>query len=225
MLSRSSFKIELETFRAGLYRPRTPGGLGNRNSADLELLGRWINDQRAEEIWRAVTERTPDAEAAILIRAVLAARRSAAGTIARTTSFKAQWKLDFAKVKKRLAKLEESTGPLATAAILDDAAWRIRGLHALHFGHTVHARFELSRKDQGGSRRRKLFMQIMGEFFNKHCGSPLDDHTATLAEIALADHELQRDHARNARRPTTTRTRAKKPRRYIRRPKPGSNVP
>ncbi len=222
MLSRASFKSELATFRAGLCRPRQPGGIGNRNSADLELLDRWTGDDRAEEIWRALKKRRPNAEPASFIRTVLAARRSAVATVARTTSFKAQWDIDFGKLKKRLAKLEQSAGPLAIATALDDAAARLRDLHAFHFGFTDHAKFELSRKDQGGSRRRKLFMQIMGEYFSKQYGARLDDHhAAALAEIALADHELLPDHARNARRPTTTKTRARNARRYIQRPKRG----
>jgi hypothetical protein len=220
MLSRSSFKTELETFRADLYRPRTLDGAGNRNSADLELLGRWIDDGRTEEIWRALKRRKADSAPVPFIEAVLTARRSAVATIARTTSFKAQWELDFAKMKKRVSKLQRSAGPLAIAAALDDAAARLRNLHTLHFGIIDHAKFPLSRKDQGGSRRRRLFMQIMGDYFTREYGAPLDDHAATLAEIALADHELQRDHARNARRPTTARTRAKKAVRYIRSQKP-----
>ncbi len=210
MLSRDSFRSELGTFRAGLHRPRQPGGIGNRNSADLELLDRWTGDDRAEEIWRALKKRRPDAEAASFITTVLAARRSAVATIARTTSFKAQWDIDFGKLKKQLAKLEQSAGPLAVAAALDDAAARLRGLHAFHFGFTDHAKFELSRKDQGGSRRRRLFMQIMADYFLREFGAPLDDCTATLAEIAMADHELHRDHARYARRPTTRRARIRK---------------
>lgn len=211
MLSRASFKGELGAFRAGRHRPRKPGAVGNRNSADLELLGRWIADERAEDIWRALIKRRPDAKPSSFIRTVLAARRSAAATIARTTSFKDQWRFDFAALKKRLAKLQQSAGPLAIAGALDDAATCLRDLHAFHFDFADHAKFGLSRKDQGGSRRRKLFMQIMGDYFSRQFGASLDDHAATLAEIALADNELHRDHARNARRPTTARARGKRP--------------
>jgi hypothetical protein len=203
MLSRPSFKAELGAFRAALYRPRTPGGVGNRNSADLQLLDRWIGDDRVEEIWRALKKRRPDASPASFIRSVLTSRRSAIATIARITSFNAQWETDFGKLKRRLARLEQSAGPLAIAAELDDAAARLRALHDFHFGFADQAKFDLSRKDQGGSRRRRLFIQIMGEYFTREYGSPLDDHAATLAEIALADRGLERDHAKNARRPTT----------------------
>ena len=211
MLSRASFKGELSAFRAGLYRPRKPGAVGNRNSADLELLDRCLADDRAEEIWRALIKRRPDAEPSSFIKTVLAARRSAAATIERRRSFKGQWEFDFAALKKRLAKLKQSAGPLAIAVVLDDAAARLRDLHAFHFGFADHAKFELSRKDQGGSRRRKLFMQTMGDYFSRQFGAPLDDHAATLAEIALADNELHRDHARNVRRPTTARARGRRP--------------
>jgi hypothetical protein len=213
MLSRPSFKTALETFRAGLYRPRKPGAIGNRNSADLQLLDRLIDDWRTETIWRALQKQKPDAEPAAFIRILLDARRSATATIARTTSFKAQWEFDFFALKKRLAKLKQSAGPLAVADALDDAAARLRDRHAFHFGFADHAKFELSRKDQGGSRRRKLFMQIMADYFSQQFGAPLDDHAATLAEIALIDQPLHRDHARNARRPTTTRARVKTKRR------------
>jgi hypothetical protein len=144
------------------------------------------------------------------IKNVLLGRRSAAATIARTISFKAQWATDFAALKRRIARLQQSAGPLAIATTLDHAAADLRDLHAYYFDFAYLAKFPLSTKDQGGSRRRRLFMQIMGEYFLREFGAPFDNHAATLAEIALADHELQGDHARNARRPTTRRARIRK---------------
>jgi len=211
MLSPSSFKAELVAYRASLRPPKVPGargplGVGNLSSATVEVLKRWIADDRAEEIWRALKRRR-NVEPISFIKAVLAARRSARGTLARTTQFKAQWDLDFGKLKRRLAKLQQSTGPLAIAAVLDEAAAGLRDLHAFYFDFVDHARFGLSRKDQGGSRQRRLFLQIMADYFMREFGAPLNDCAATIAEIALADHELQPDHARNARRPTTRRAR------------------
>ena len=215
MLSRTSFKAELVTYRANMRPPKKPGdtgplGRGNLNTADVKIIERWIEDLRAEEIWSALKRRSPHAEPTSFIKIVLFARRSADSTIARTTSFKAQWETKLAGLKRQIARLQQSAGPLAIAATLDDAAADLRELHAFHFDSNYYAKYPLSRKDQGGSRRRRLFMQIMGDYFTREYGAPLDDHAATLAEIALADHELQRDHARNARRPTTRRARIRK---------------
>jgi hypothetical protein len=224
MLSRSSFKTELETFRAGLYRPRKPGGIGNSNTADDNLLKHWIGDERAEEIWRALKKRRPDTEPASFIRTVLAASRSAQATVNRVygsswrnrrgqkfevRGFKAEWAVFFPALKRHIRTLPDNLSPLDVAAIFDDAAQQVRDRHSFYFGSADHARFELSRKDEDDSRRLKVFVQIMGDYFFRQFGAPLHDHAVTLAEI-VADRPLPRDFARNARRPTTTRVRAKK---------------
>jgi hypothetical protein len=186
MLSRPSFKTVLIAFRDSLYAPRKPGAIGNRNSADLDTLDRWIKDERGEAIWRNLKKQRPDADASAFIRTILTARRSTAATINRTASFKAEWKAALPKLKKRLSKLDGSRGPLEVANTLEAAAERLREMHRFHFGFADQANFDLSRKDQGGSRARKLFMQIVGNILVDQFGRRFDDDVATLAEIALA---------------------------------------
>jgi hypothetical protein len=213
MLSRSSFKADLAAYRASMKPLQKPGargplGIGNLNTTDAQLIERWIDDGRAEEIWSALKKRNPGAEATSFIRSVLAARRSAQATVNRFYRFKAEWAAFFPALKRKIGALSKNLGPLDVAVILDNTAQDLRHMHLWY--SCGHPKFELSRKDQNGSRRRRLFMQIMGEYFSREYGAPFDDHAATLAKIALADHELHRDHARNARRPTTTQARSKK---------------
>jgi hypothetical protein len=227
MLSQHTFKDALIAFRERMNPPlrfndRGMPTLGYRSTADLQLINRWIIDERAEAVWRTLIKQRSSAESAELIKAVLKARRMAGATIARKRIFSREWSEALSSLKKHVAALPESLEPLGVAEALHYMAHEMRDLcefHALDDG--LNAPFPLSRKDQRGSRRRRLFMQIMADYFLREFGTPLDDCVATLAEIALDDPELQHDHARNARRPTTR----KKARRCIRRQKSRLNTP
>lgn len=225
MLSRSSFKTELVAYRTSLKPPKVPGdpgplGVGNRNSADLELLDRWIADERAEELWKKI-KRPPvsDLSAQELIRTVLRARRSAQASVNCTYEAKSRgrvsrgWAGSLSDLKNRiiaeLSKPPSALSPLSMAKILDRAADEARELNDRHFDFSDHLglpgrpRFALSRKDQGGTRVRKLFMQILGEFFTARPGRLFDDEVAVLTEIAFPGRVLDRDEVTAARKPTT----------------------
>jgi hypothetical protein len=225
MLSRTSFKADLAAYRASMKPPQKPGdrgplGRGNLNTADAQLIERWIADGRAEKIWSALKRRRADAEPASFIRAVLAARRSAEATINRVygktwrgrklPGFNDEWALALPTLKRKIGALSKNLGPLHVAAILNDAAQDLRDMHHWYFGSPDHAKFDLSRKDQGDSRRPKLFVQIMGDYFSRQFGAALHDHAVALAEIVV-DRPLPDDFARNARR-----TALKRAERYIR---------
>jgi hypothetical protein len=215
MLPRSSFKAELETFRENLKPPRKPGdrgplGIGSRNTADRQLLDRWVEDDRADGIWHKLKKHTPDADPAAFIKAVLAARRSAVASVNRSRSFKAEWDAVVATLTKRLLQAPLSAERLD--ALFDDTAQRFRDLHRFYFGFADHAKFELSRKGQ--KRVRTLFMQILGSYFTEQFGRQFDKEVAALTEIALAEGaNLISDHVinirRHRRRPLTRQKAAK----------------
>jgi hypothetical protein len=85
MLSRSTLKSELEKYRASLKpaRPDDQGRLiGNRNSADLQLLDRWIKrcdrENLDEKLWKSLRDLITAPE---LIRLILEGRRKAQATV------------------------------------------------------------------------------------------------------------------------------------------------
>jgi hypothetical protein len=197
-------------------------------SAARQLIDRWLDDERADEVWTRLQAARPDAEAASFIKTVIDARRSAQATVNRIfgatwyrggqrtkiPGFNDEWAVVFPALRKELGSLSPHLGPLSVAAILEDAAQELRDLHRRHFGFADHARFELSRKDQRGSRVRRLFMQITGNYFFENFGRPFDNEVAILAGIAFpGGKELDRDDVINARHPTTARSRSKRKKR------------
>jgi hypothetical protein len=186
-------------------------------TASRKLIDRWLEDDRADEIWTKLKKSRPAAEAASFIRAMINARRSAGATVNRVfgvpgvlVGFNDEWAVLFPALKKRLGTLSKNLGPLDVAAILDSTALELRAMHFMYLGGSDHARFELSRKDQDGSRVRKLFMQIAGNYFLENFGGYFDEESAALAEIAFpGGKELYRSDAINARKPTTTAERLK----------------
>jgi hypothetical protein len=194
-------------------------------TASRKLIDRWLDNDRADEVWFNLKKSRPAAEAAPFIKAMLNARRSAQATVNRVfgvtgslVGFNDEWAVFFPALKKRLGTLSKNLGPLDVAAILDDAAQELRTVHLMYFGSADHARFELSRKDQDGSRVRKLFMQIAGNYVLENFGKHFDSEIAILTEIAFPDGKnLDRDDAINARKATTTAERLKN-----RRPRSGT---
>lgn len=173
MLSRSSFKAELIVYCSNLKPPRKPGdpgplGVGNRNSADLQLLAAWIEDPRADDTWRELKKLRPDIDPATFIKAVLAARRSAQASVNRVygadigrypgrhPGFNEEWATALPAIKtKLLAKLSappSSVSLLEIAQLLEWTADDLRNLHEFYCGYSDHLglpdgrKFELSRK-------------------------------------------------------------------------------
>ena len=88
MLSRSSFEAELIAFRDSRKRPRfnEKGKLvepGNRSTADLQVIERWINHPDRETIWKTIRRAAPELRPAELIKEVFRARREAVSHVNR----------------------------------------------------------------------------------------------------------------------------------------------
>src|ERR1019366_1549163 len=85
---RSSFKSELDAFRAS-RKPAGPDGVGNRNSADMQVIDRWLRSLDMEKAWVNIKRRAPTLAAADFIQTVLNARRSAVASVNRV--FGSKW--------------------------------------------------------------------------------------------------------------------------------------
>src|SRR5262245_30324806 len=125
-----SFKDELVAFRANrktTARPADSGplGIGNRNSADTQLLDRWLADERTNDIWQKIRRRAPNLVPADFIQAVLNARRSAVASVNRRFGTPGSgkhkkfatlgWAGEWSRLKQRLANLRADLGPLKIA--------------------------------------------------------------------------------------------------------------
>jgi hypothetical protein len=222
-----SFLSELTVFRNGLHPPRKPGsrgpdGLGNRNSADMELLGRWISEDRAEEVWETIAHKAPTLLPTEFIQAVLKARRSAGASVNRTFgTVSPKWRGPlpsipsgsrrvtnsdvknpgfndwFADLRKRIAKRlsapRASTSPIEIAEFLEDAAGEVRDLHRRYFGFSDQVTFRLKRQGSNDDRSRAAFYVLMSAYFQKHCGGKHYAEIAVLAEIAFPGKEVDED--------------------------------
>jgi hypothetical protein len=70
--------------------PLPPPLVGNRNSADTELLNSWIGDDRAEEVWQVIRTHAPGLMPETLIQKVLDLRRTAGASVNRICGVPAQ---------------------------------------------------------------------------------------------------------------------------------------
>jgi hypothetical protein len=175
MLSRSSFKAELEKFRAALCeRPHRP-------SVDMDLLARWLAADDAEQLWKTISSTKPPAILPRdLIDAVIKERRQAqsqanriygaanvrGGHPERFFGFHDEWN---AIRKKKL-----SAEVLAAANELYLRAYDL-----------LADEFKLSRQDDGNTRVLRLFWQKIGSYLQSKCGRWFDVEVARLTEIAF----------------------------------------
>lgn len=213
-----TFRNELAAFLASRKPPAVPGGIGNRNSADTALMKRWLDDDRAEEIWTKIKPKAPDLTPTEFIQAVLKARRSAAASVSRTFGvpgivggFNNEWKKFLPYLRKRLA-MQLSGSPSAlraieVAEILEDAARETRRVHRYHFGFSDQVEFDLKREGSNEDRSRVAFFGLMRDFLQRHCGERLYDVIAFLAEIAFdGGKEIDAEHVRDALRKRSKKT-------------------
>jgi hypothetical protein len=189
-----SFQGELATFRADPARPC--------GSAVDKLLDRWRDDDRAEKVWQKIRQHAPNLPAAVLIKQVLEARRSAVGSVNRVIGtpgargFNAEWADFLPTLKKRLSReLSSPPLPLAVdvAVALELAATEVRMIHNHYFGHSDQVQFPLKREGSNEDRSRAAFYRLMTSFFSKHCSLKLPEEVAMLAEVAILGKEIHAD--------------------------------
>jgi hypothetical protein len=178
-------------------------------------IRRWAEHDNAQEVWRNIKEKAPALEAQEFIRAVVSAWHGALGLIQNAADLEILRNRAKKMYRAEINKLLVSQLSIPEmASRLEDFAKGLRQWDDWPPGPFVPYGVKVSRKDQKGSRVRKIFAQQVSDFLHKHCGVWLDEEVATLTEIAFPGRELHADDIRANRRPTKTseRSRRKAPR-------------
>jgi hypothetical protein len=183
----------------------------------------WVDDDRAEEIWRKIKRKAPALPPAEFIQQVLNARRSAAASVNRTIGvpgsilgeppivqgFNNEWTAFLPGLKKRIAtrlsRSPSATMPIEVAEFFEDVAREIRMLHQMYFGFSDQVEFGLIREGQNNDRSRVAFYRLMGDYLQKRCQERLYEAIAFLAEIAFPGKEIDAEAVRDALRPQRRR--------------------
>lgn len=230
MLSRSSLKIKLVEFRDSRKPPReefgpwlsvtapnSPRFIGNRNSADTDVLNRWIErcdgenlDERLMNLCEVIT--VPE-----LARLVLVGKRKAATAVNRTYGVK--WKtatrsgevvgLD-SKWRDLKDELTDNIS-LANLEILERALF----LHSDYADLVDNFNEEPPQRDvgyrrvgnqrvrTGGVRRNRLFWDFVASYLHIRSGKWFDNEIAILTEIAfeLPSGTVNSEQIADARKP------------------------
>jgi hypothetical protein len=215
------------TFRESLHRfieHCTPNGSKGVifDATDQAHLDRWVNDDRAEEIWQKIQKLLPPANKLdpldTIIPAVLLARRSAQSapnpkSIIDSHKRRARQYLKRAEQLEALARAwrdlakgnhRRSKEALDRAKAHEQEAcgWRKASQK-----RPPKSQF-LSRVDKSGSRKHRFFMKAVGEWIEEVCGGAMDGVTAVLNDIAFDTPEATTVfQARSARRSTTREAR------------------
>jgi hypothetical protein len=210
MLSRSTLKTELVAFRDGL-KPAQPDDqgrlIGNRNTADVQLLNRWIarcdREDLDEQLWKAFRDAMAAPE---LIRLELQGRRKIQAAVNQIYGTKweiagggelvgldEEWRA--LQLKKRL------TDNLSLANfVLLERAYDMHASYAHLMGDFI---WEPRQRDRDGTRRQRLFWDFVGGYLYLRLGGWFDREVAILTEIAfdLSDGSVSSEHIADARRP------------------------
>jgi hypothetical protein len=217
-----SFKRALANFKTEIDRIEPEAG--KLDSDDKNHLKRWREDYRAEQVWQKVQRLAWGPAESYdpldgFIASILAARRMAeaipiANRMRERHRNRSVRHLERARQLEELAKtwkmIADSKHPNAMLALNrakqyeDEAQW----WRMLSQKPPPEPLFKISRKDRGGSRKQRAFMQLVGEYIIQICGKALDSEVAILNDIAFDTQEATSAfQARSARKSTTQRGR------------------
>jgi hypothetical protein len=154
-----------------------------RGGAIKSILRRWLDDDRADEVWRKIS--AADASLAVedfirlVIRTGMAARALPARLEAR------DWKVAavIAGYGPLITKaLASNKSPSEIAEVLENAAWELRFIEdfAMLDGYPLGTNSR--RRDK---RSRRAFSLAMVDFFHERCGKWMDGEAGVLLEIVL----------------------------------------
>jgi hypothetical protein len=213
-----SFTCALARFKAEYAR------IGRLDSADRDHLARWVDDDRAENVWQKIQNLAWGPVGSYepmdgFIAIMLVARRMADSIpilprIDERSKIRSARHLERAHDLEALAKAWKEIGNSShpNAALALDRAkrheeeaelWR-----KLAQRPPPRRPFLFSRVDRNGSRQQRVFMQLVGEYLIDLCGRALDSEVAVLNDIAFDTSEATSVYqARSARRQTTRKAR------------------
>jgi hypothetical protein len=220
VLSRSSLKTKLIAFRDSLRPPREEFGpwlvgvdcvtapdekgrlVGNRNSADLQLLDRWLARCERENLDEKLKNLR---EAPELIRLVLTARWKAGATV--TQIYGVKWKTPSSagEVVGLDRKWRELKDELTNNISLSNLEILVRAyfLHSDYADLVGEFNEEPRQRDTGGQTRlKRLFWDFVQSYLYIRFGKWFDNEVAILTEIAfsLPDYSVSPQQINHARR-------------------------
>jgi hypothetical protein len=233
MLSRSTLKAELVAFRDSLKpaQPDDQGRLvGNRNSADVQLLDRWIARCDREDLDDRLCKTFRDAMTVPeLARLELQARRKVGAAI--NQIYGTKWEAPSSDEIRRLREKLEAEGRTGLVQISGggklvglDEEWRalelkenltdnlrLANFELLERAYDMHATYahlmgdfiwEPRQRDEGGTRRQRLFWDFVGGYLYLRLDRWFDREVAILTEIAfdLPDGSVIVEYIADARR-------------------------
>ena len=156
-----------------------------RSSAIKTILQRWIDDDRADDVWKVVAAAaganlTPEEFIRFVVRAAMAAR----ALPARKEVSKRNTSGVIAGQRGRVAEAFVSDrSPSEIADVLEDAAWQLRFREKFDTLLDAYPAGAITRRRDKQSRR--AFSLTMVDFFKERCGKWMDDQAGVLLEIAF----------------------------------------
>jgi hypothetical protein len=155
-----------------------------RGGAIKSILQRWLDDDRAEDIWKMVTSAggagvTAEEFIRFVVRAAMAARALPARIEAKKQNNRGIIAAQRARVAEAFALMQS---PTDIADVLEDAAWELR------FRENFKT---LDGYPDGGISRnrdtqpRRAFSLTMSDFFKERCGKWMDGETGVLLDIVF----------------------------------------
>jgi hypothetical protein len=233
MLSRSLLKAELVVFRDGLKPPRPDNQgrlVGNRNSADVQLLDRWIarcdREDLDERLWKPFRDAMPAPE---VIRLELQGRRKVQAAV--NQIYGAKWKAPSSDEIRRIREKLEAEGRTGLVQISGggeliglDEEWRalelkkrltenlsLANFELLERAYDMHATYshlmgdfiwEPRQRDRDGTRLQRMFWDFVGGYLYLRLDAWFDNQVAILTEIAfgLDDGSVDPRHILHSRR-------------------------
>jgi hypothetical protein len=177
----ATFSDEL---RKRLLIPLGRGPVPGRGGVSKTILQRWLDDERAEDVWKEVAASAgANLTAEEFIRFVIRAAMAARALPERKKLGKREANAVITAQRRRVTEAFASNGsPSEIADVLDDAAreLRFRTSFAMLDGYPDGAS---SRR--GDRQSRRAFSLTMVDFFKERCGKWMDNETAVLLEITL----------------------------------------
>jgi hypothetical protein len=152
-----------------------------RSSAIKTLLRRWVDDDRAEGVWKQVSAANATLTAEEFIRSVIRIAMAARALPARIEFSEREFSAVIASQRDKVAEAFASNRSLGEVAeILEDAAWELRFSEKFSMLDGYPSGAISRRRDR---RSRKAFSLAMVDFFHQRCDKWMDGETGVLLEI------------------------------------------
>jgi hypothetical protein len=157
-----------------------------RSSAIRSHLRRWLDDDRAEDIWKTISKAAgPNLGAEEFIQFVARAAMASRALPVRIEASKREASAAVTGQGARIAEAFASNrSPSEIADVLEDAAWQLRFREKFSLLEK-YPDGVISRRQKGDSQQRRAFGLSMSDFFRERCGKWMDNEAGVLLEIAF----------------------------------------